>query len=154
MTFAMKKVIICALAALCLAFSASAQPRTIGLRAGGDLEASFQYGFKNNNFLEIGLGCICYKQFAATVGYQIILAKDCFKLKGMNVYAGPVLAFGAYKHDDGQYQYGMAFGGDAGIEYNFAKIPLVLSLDWRPTCDMCNSGANWASVALGIRYRF
>ena len=52
----MKKVLLSALFALCLAVSAYAQPRAIGGRIGMGVEVSYQHSMGEKNMVEVELG--------------------------------------------------------------------------------------------------
>ncbi|MDZ7849096.1 MAG: hypothetical protein U5L96_21560 [Owenweeksia sp.] len=66
--------------------------------------------------------------------------------KGFNWYAGPSLGLGIIDFDrkwprfrDDYSTLYLALGGDIGIEYIFAEVPIQLALDLRP--EICGRGA-------------
>ena len=126
----MKKLIIVVIAALGLAVTAMAQPRALGVRVTYGAEISYQHAL-GSNFLEADLG-LFGNGFYLTGVYDFIFANE----GNFNFYAGPgaQLGFASYTNEDGNK--GLAFGagvvGQIGAEYNFASIPLQMSLDWRP----------------------
>ena len=148
----MKKLIIVVIAALGLAVTAMAQPRALGVRVTYGAEISYQHAL-GSNFLEADLG-LFGNGFYLTGVYDFIFANE----GNFNFYAGPgaQLGFASYTNEDGNK--GLAFGagvvGQIGAEYNFASIPLQMSLDWRPCFSITCGGFGWQGFALGIRYSF
>ena len=170
----MKKIILSAFMLMGLAFSAQAQDiskNALGLRLGGNGgfggEVSYQRGLSKNNRLEFDLGWRNSKNYDAMklVGlYQWVWDID----KGFNWYAGFGAGIGSWNYngpgnqdpDGGTF---LLAAGDIGIEYNFAEVPIQLSLDFRPelyfgdnrrNLDGYNYDSFGPDVALGIRYRF
>ena len=148
----MKKLIIVVIAALGLAVTAMAQPRALGVRVTYGAEISYQHAL-GSNFLEADLA-----QFGNRI-YLTGVNEFIFENEGnFNFYAGPgaQLGFASYTNEDGNK--GLAFGagvvGQIGAEYNFASIPLQMSLDWRPCFSITGGGFGWQGFALGIRYSF
>lgn len=151
----MKKTLLVLVAVLSLGFAANAQ-NAIGIRGGlgsGYIgEISYQAGMGSNR-VELDLGLRHYDDyngFNLTGVYQWV-----FNLTGnFNWYAGlgPKLSF--YNHDDSHIALGV--GGQLGIEYNFAAIPLRMSLDWRPMYDVIGNADNSFDygIALGVRFVF
>lgn len=150
----MKKIIAIVAAALCFAAVATAQPRTIGLRATYGAELSYQHTIGGTNFLEFDLGWGGFNGFNLAGIYDFVFAST----NNFNFYAGPGadVCFYSHKADDGTTESGLGIGilGQLGVEYEFS-IPLSLSLDWRPCFNFIgNTGFGWQGIALGIRYRF
>lgn len=149
----MKKFIIAALAVLAFATVASAQPRTIGIRATYGAELSYQHNMTPSSFIEADLGWIGGAGFGIGASYDFIFAQT----GNFNFYAGPGASLGLYNYTQDEVQklgIGLGIAGQVGAEYNF-NIPLTLSIDWRPAFNIIgNTGFNWQSLALGIRYRF
>ena len=147
----MKKFFVIVLSALLFAGVASAQPRAIGARLGGDAELSYQHSL-GSNFLEADLGMALgnYGGFRLTGIYDFAfeLASD------FNFYIGPGAQLGMYSHSDGDPVFGVGLGGQLGLEYQIPAIPLNISLDWRPMWSLTGNYGTWTSAALGIRYRF
>ena len=73
---------------------------------------------------------------------------------GLRWFVGPGLHLGAYdkSHGDGLY---FGIDGILGMEYNFQKIPLNLSIDWQPAVEFGNDRGfmgSWGGLA--ARYIF
>jgi opacity protein-like surface antigen len=166
----MKKLFLSAFMLLGLATATQAQDiskNALGLRLGDNDgfggEISYQRGLSKNNRLELDLGWRNSKHVDAMklVGlYQWVWDID----KGFNWYAGVGAGIGSWRYNyNGFSENGSIIlaAGDIGIEYNFAEVPLQLSLDLRPEFYLNNSGDNQfrednfgPDIALGIRYRF
>ena len=75
----------------------------------------------------------------------------------LNFYAGPGLNL-CLAGGGGAVALMGGIVGQAGMEVAFSGAPLNLSIDWRPAFYFIGTGGgtafNWASFALGIRYRF
>ena len=157
----MKKVLLSALFALCLAVSAYAQPRAIGGRLGTGIEVSYQHSMGEKNMVEVELGMPWYLGVQASATYDWIFNIKSWNGAGKwNWYAGVGAGIGGYwNHGYGVGYVGVA--GRIGVEYNF-WFPLQLSLDWRP---LIGPGFNnevvgfndiglYSGIALGVRYLF
>lgn len=142
----MKKALLIIAAALCMAVTASAQPKSIGVRLGYGGEVSYQHYMSGNNFLEADLGWFDNGFFVSGI-YDFNIASE----GNFNFYAGPGAQLGATTGENGTFNLGVC--GQLGMEYNF-NIPLILSLDWKPSFNFIGGGFSWAGFALGIRYRF
>lgn len=147
----MKRIII-SFALSMLAVAAFAQPRAIGVRLGGDAEISYQHYLNGDNWIEGDLGIAGWSGIQLTGIYDFNIARDCFSVIGLNFYAGPGLQLG-YVHP-GDRHFGLGIGGQVGMEYCFPRLPLNLSLDYRPMWNLIGSFVNWASVSIGVRYAF
>jgi opacity protein-like surface antigen len=168
----MKKLFLSAVMLIGLATATQAQDiskNALGLRLGDNDgfggEISYQRGLSKNNRLELDLGWRNSKNVDAMklVGiYQWVWDID----KGFNWYAGVGAGIGSWSYngpgdpdpDGGTF---LLAAGDIGIEYNFAEIPLQLSLDFRPELyfgdnrkDFDNYDSFGPDIALGIRFRF
>lgn len=149
----MKKIII-AIAAMLITIAASAQTRAIGIRAGWGAEISYQHGL-GSNFVEADLG-LFGNSFCLTGVYDFVFAST----EGFDFYAGPGARVGFFNsvNEEGKSVPGLCLGvvGQIGARYNFASIPLGLSLDFRPTIGLIPGfGFGWNDgFALGIRYIF
>jgi hypothetical protein len=151
----MKKTIAILVALIAFAVSAFGQARAVGIRGGWanavNIEASYQHTV-GANFIEADLG-VFGNVFSATGVYDFILASN----GELNFYAGPgvnlCLAGGG-----GAVALMGGIVGQAGMEIAFSGAPLNLSVDWRPAFYFIGTGGatafNWASFALGVRYRF
>ena len=72
----------------------------------------------------------------------------------VNLYAGPGAQLGFYNYDGGS-KMNVGLAGQLGVEWNFPRVPLQLSIDWRPVYFFLNNGGfGYDSVGLGLRYRF
>ena len=151
----MKKVLLIMVAVMGLAFAANAQ-NNLGLRFGGgqgyNAEISWQHGLGGNR-LEADLGWANYKDassFSLTGIYQFV-----FDLPyNFAWFIGPGASFGMATVE-GELKFALALAGQVGIEYDFAAIPLQLSLDVRPRLNVIPSTTfRWGDIALGIRYMF
>ena len=131
-----------------LALEATAQKyRTAaGVRIGRDnFGVTVQQKVFERTTLE-GIGLVGTREVSAT-----LLAEQHFGVlgKSLNYYLGAGAHVGVQKNDGG-------FGGIdaiAGVEYKIAFVPVVLSLDLKPTVEISNSD-DWFRfpAALSIRY--
>jgi hypothetical protein len=151
----MKKVLLIMVAVMGLAFAANAQ-NNLGARFGGgqgyNAEISWQHGLGGNR-LEADLGWANYKDassFSLTGIYQFV-----FDLPyNFAWFIGPGASF-CMATVEGESKFALALAGQVGIEYDFAAIPLQLSLDVRPRLNVIPSTTfRWGDIALGIRYMF
>ena len=142
----MKKIIAIAVAILCFAAVASAQPKAIGIRGTYGVELSYQHN-SGPGFWEFDAG-LFNKLLDVCAIYDFNIAP----LGPLNFYAGPsAQAWMWFGESSG---FGVGVGAQLGLEYTFS-FPLQLSLDWRPCFNFVN-GFGWSpyGVALGIRYAF
>ena len=152
----MKKVVLILVAIMGLAFAANAQENNLGVRFGGgqgyNAELSWQYGIGDNR-LEADLGWANYKEvssFSLTGIYQFVYGLS----NNFAWFIGPGAHFGLTTVE-GETKFALALAGQVGIEYDFASIPLQLSLDIRPRLNVIPStNFHWGDIAFGIRYRF
>lgn len=139
----MKKGLLFVAAAFCMVAVAYAQPRAIGGRVGNSIEAVYQHSLGENNFVEVSLGMPFTIGVQATATYDWLFNISAWKGEGkFNWYAGVGAGAGLVSHY--YYQYflwnpndyinaGFAgVCGHIGVEYVFEKIPLTLSVDYRP----------------------
>lgn len=151
----MKKILAIALSVLAFAAVASAQPRAIGIRAGGDAELSYQHSI-GSTFVEADLGMALgnYAGIQLTAIYDFVFAS----FDNFNCYVGPGAQVnmwtGKTEEGDTAGKFGVGVGGQLGIEYQFGTIPFGISLDWRPMWNFIGKYGAWSSAALGFRYRF
>lgn len=141
----MKKIIVVLIAVFALTAVASAQPRAIGIRGGGNgAEVSYQHSL-GGNFLEFDLG-LAQKAFGLTAIYDF----NFYSVDNFNFYAGPGASIVL-----GNNIFVPGIVGQIGGEYQIQAIPLNISVDWTPGIFFANSSNFVAgNVALGIRYRF
>ncbi len=138
----------------------SISENALGLRLGDNEgfggEISYQRALSSNNRLEIDLGIRdndSFDGFKATGLYQWVWQLD----GNFNWYAG--VGAGLANYDGkGNNDFSETFifaAGDIGIEYNFPRTPILLSLDYRPEFGFGDRFNDFGSdVALGIRYQF
>ena len=166
---------------LCLALAADAQPRSLGVRIGaGGVEASYQHGFTEEQFLSLDLGLDLGYSVRGSLGgkvtgvYEFIWARPRWTKKGSwNIYAGPgisagyvddriVIKAGEERANAFSRGYMIAVAGQVGLEYNF-EIPLQLSLEVRPLVGLhisknhigfYDNGLLGFAPSLAIRYTF
>ena len=92
-----------------------------------------------------GLAMIAPRERSAT-----LLAERHFGILGpsLNYYFGAGAHFGQHK-DDGPF---WGFDGVVGAEYKIAFIPVVLSIDFKPTIEY--GSADWNRFATGFSVRY
>lgn len=147
----MRRIFVAVLLAAILAVgSASAQPKSVGIRGGyTGLNVNYQHFLVGINFIEADLGTDFGYNANGNVGvkasgtYNFVWARPAWTDKGTwALYAGPGISLGwvddqvPYKVYDVIYPYYdngfmMALNAQVGIEYNF-PFPLQISLDLRP----------------------
>ncbi|MEO9531348.1 MAG: hypothetical protein ABJG68_11495 [Crocinitomicaceae bacterium] len=140
-------------------------PHAIGVRLGGSHyghyggEISYQHGFGDANRLEVDLGWRNHKNWSS-LGVAVVYHWVWNITDGLNWYVGPGGHISMYSGKDNFNDgFGLALGGQIGIEYDFNQhgAPLLLSLDARPMWNFIGSngyGGFGYGSALGIRYTF
>lgn len=159
----MKKLFVLAIAMFGLTLTSNSQEiaeNAIGLRLGDSnglgSEISYQRALGNATRLEANLGWRNgndYNAFQLTGLYQWVYLLD----GGFNWYVGAgggIAAFDGKNKRKGTDETALFAAGDIGIEYGF-DIPLLLSLDFRPTLGFGDftDGLGF-DIALSIRYQF
>jgi len=161
----MKKIILI-LFPLLIAANIFAQPRAIGLRVGGNQEITFQQylGKDVKNFLQIDLGSFYFKGLQTTVTYNWLSAPN----RNFSAFGGFGAGFGYSFKDNRWYPnflnkqspnyeknvsksywfdryFFTGIIGMIGVEYRFDKLPLAISLDYRPIIgiDFTVGGDKW-----------
>lgn len=154
------------------------QSRAIGARVGGNMEFSYQYSlFSGDNMIDITAGVSNYfprnvDGYYRNYGFVGVTAVFdwVYAIKGgWNWYLGPGLGLGYYWQDFyGPTRINLNVCAQIGIEYQF-KIPLTLSLDWRPSFNILGFFpainrdedykyrpyfGDYLGLAIGVRYRF
>lgn len=144
----MRKIIAITVAILAFASLASAQSRSLGIRATYGGELSYQHYTGGSNFIEADLGFALKDGFVATALYDFVLGQS----GGFQFYAGPGVQVTFFNTEEFT---GIAPGiaGQVGVEYRF-DAPVGISLDWRPRFNFVHGGAGYSSVAFSIRYMF
>lgn len=132
----------------------------IGIRIGDNdgfgAEISYQRALFNANRLEFDLG---WRDSNNYDGFKLVgLYQWVFPLDGsFHWYVGAGAGIGSVEDNNGNNDSFALIAGDIGIEYDF-KIPLLLSLDFRPEFgfgdDAFENDDLDFDIGLGIRYQF
>jgi hypothetical protein len=165
----MKKIFLILALSMGVAICVQAQGegKAIGVRFGWGGELSYQHPLQGSNRLEFDLGLYGFDKYSTSI-YLTAVYQKVFDLsslsQGFNWYvgAGPQLGYYGVKATKvdgvrvkGTHDLALGAVGQIGIEYNFAKVPLQISLDWRPgILILPDFGFGYESGGLGIRYRF
>ena len=143
-------------------FTANAQEKAIGLRLGGDVEASFQFPVgKNRIELDAGLSLYSYYggvNFNVSGAYHWVF--NIANIEGFNWFVGPGVTVGAWLTGPHYYNsFGAGILAQGGVEYNF-KFPLQIAADYRPALmfvvghEYFDLRPIYHGFALSARYRF
>jgi hypothetical protein len=150
----MKKLFLMAALLIGLAISSQAQVdgKAIGLRLGYNAELSYQHPLSDANRVELDLGLASWAGGISLNGaYHWV--KDLSSVgDGFNWFYGGGLGTAIWKN-----YFGLGVIGQIGAEYHFelGSLPLVASLDWRPSINIIGGfGFGYASFGAGIRYKF
>lgn len=136
----MKKFLVTLSIVLCTVAVATAQPRAIGARLGGDIDFSYQHSLGDNMLdLSAGLGLgKGFMSFGVAGAYDWIFPLSGWQYDGdWNFYVGPGLGLHIMTESP---VFALSIGGQVGIEYAF-EIPLNLSLDYRPMINLLGFGS-------------
>lgn len=155
----MKKRLLFVIAALMLCFGANAQGfngkrQAIGIRGGWGAELSYQRYVAPENRFE---GTIGVNRFGFSVEgiYHWMSDINSSAPGEFKWYAGAGIGLGAWSHKDYKTGFSTGVPGQIGIEYSFAKVPLMLSVDYRPGFYFVPEfNFDWSGLALGLRYCF
>ena len=165
----MNKTLLTTVIIIIVGFTMNAQEiskNALGLRLGGNNgfggEISYQARLSGNNRLELDLGWRNgknYDGYKLAAIYQWVMPIE----ERFNWYVGLGGGLGSYdfnnyNNQDKNYKDTFVFAaGNIGIEYNF-KIPLLISLDFRPEFGFGDSNYNNdgldLDIALGLRFQF
>ena len=118
-----------------------------GFRSGGsDYGLTVQQLILPKTTLE-GLGMVAPRERSAT-----LLAERHFGILGpsLNYYFGAGAHYGRHK-DNGEF---WGFDGLVGAEYKIAFIPVVLSIDFKPTIEYGSADWNRFPTGFSVRYIF
>jgi hypothetical protein len=139
----------------------SAQPRSLGVRAGLEYQTSYQHTLcERGDFLEIDCGFQMISNTAnLACAYDFMVARPQWTRKGdWGVYIGPAVKTGVTG-----VGYCVSAGVQVGLEYTF-DFPLQISLDTRPAVGVAviNRSASLYGgestlggfPCLSVRYRF
>lgn len=150
----MKKLFLLSALLIGLAISSQAQVdgKTIGLRLGYGAEVTYQHPLGDANRVEVDLGLASWAGGLNLNGaYHWV--KDLSSVKeGLNWYYGGGIGMTLWPS-----YFGMGIIGQVGVEYpvEVANLPLLLSLDWRPSLNIIGGfGFGYTGVGLGVRYKF
>lgn len=151
----MKYRIIAALLTVCFAGTAKAQqvPGQLeaGVRAGLPLGVTGRYFFTENSAVEAIVGL--YNRTASLTGlYEYHWDLSELTAPGVGWYAGGGGHLGT-RRIDGSSTFLAGVDLIAGVNYVFEKIPLNLSLDWKPAIHFTTS-SELAEFGLSARYIF
>lgn len=153
----MKKVLIFVMAlTISSALFAQDYGRAVGIRFGGGVSANYKQFISSSNAFQIDLGL----DNLFDSNYFNILASGTYlwnwgtEVNGLSLYAGPGASIGIHQ---GSEHSGIALSIDglAGIEYVIPKVPLAVSLDYRPQINLVPEARFFAyGLGLGIKYIF
>ena len=155
----MKKILLLAVILITCSFAANAQTgngykNAIGVRGAWGAEISYQRYIAPANRLEGTLGINRYG-FTAEALHQWMFEIPANTSGVWQWYAGAGAALGAWNSKQVKGGFCLGVLAQAGIEHTFAKIPLQLSIDYRPGFYLLPASVcDWTGVALGIRYCF
>jgi len=140
---------------LCVAGSAKAQQAPgqleAGVRVGLPLGVTGRYYFTERSAVEAIVGL--YNRTASlTALYQYHWDLSALTVPGFGWYAGGGAHIGT-RRIDGSGTFLAGVDGIAGINYVFEKIPLNLSLDWKPAIHFTTS-SELADFGVSARYIF
>ncbi len=149
----MKKSLLVALALL-IGGSLFAQEykQAAGIRIGGVVTATYKTFVSQTNALdfEAGIGFGNGMNICASGAYEWTWGLN---VDGLSVYAGPGVTASLFLGEAGGISVGIL--GVAGIEYKIPSVPLVLSVDYKPTLNLIpNVAGGWSNGGLSIRYIF
>jgi len=165
-----KKILLIFLTFFSLTVFSQVNPKAIGLRFGGGsfgggLEVSYQQKIKDINRIELDFGwsgSTNYSRIGISAIYHWVWNID----GGLNWYLGPGVQCWMYSYDSvyrdinktsNNSGFGIAVGGQIGVEYNFEEldVPLLLSIDTRPMFNFVSTNAGFGyGAALAVKYLF
>lgn len=158
----MKKILMIAFSALCLAAVASAQPKALGGRIGNyGLDISYEnYVGGASDFLEFELGlddAFSTSAFHFDGVYNFMIAHPTWTTQGQwGFYAGPGASVAVWDNGKDENVVYAGILGNVGLEYMF-DIPLQLSVSLRPRI-MFGDGKvrdnGLLTLGIGVRYLF
>jgi hypothetical protein len=149
----MKKIVILS-AFLLIAMNMVAQDytRSIGLRIGSSIGASYKEFIRPATAIEgvLDLDILDDEKMKLKLSgfYQFHFNVD---VDGLSLYAGPGASAGIYVGDESGFM--MSVDGIGGVEYKFHNAPIALSFDWNPKVQIINdAGFKPDNFGLTIRY--
>ncbi len=147
----MKKCIIF-FVAICLATTVFGQEKkhAVGVRdnllSPSDFELTYQYYLNEISRFEFGLGTAEYLIQTSLV-YQLVGNLSAIT-PGLKIYGGTGLIAGFYSSKTG-----VGVAAQGGLEYNF-RIPLQVSLDYRPKVFFPSTTYHYDDLSISLRYKF
>lgn len=126
--------------------------RSIGLRIGSSIGASYKEFIRPSTAIEgiLDLDILDEDKMKLKLSgfYQFHFNVD---VDGLSLYAGPGASAGIYVGDESGFM--MSVDGIGGIEYKFHNAPIALSFDWNPKVQIINdAGFKPSNFGLTIRY--
>lgn len=133
------KIIAILACTLCTGLFASAQPKSVGLRAGDGLEMSYQHKMGRVFYYEVDLGVLgagngsgnweaYYPGMRLSASIDAVLFEKRGKLGAINLSLGAGVTAGLF--DRSRPVAGFLLQTD--LEYSFPRLPFALALDLRP----------------------
>ncbi|RPE09048.1 hypothetical protein EGT74_18750 [Chitinophaga lutea] len=151
----MKQRIIAAMLTICCAGAARAQQAPgqleAGVRVGLPLGVTGRYFFNEHNAVE-GIVGLYNRTASLTALYQYHWDLSALTFPGFGWYAGGGAHLGT-RRIDGSSKFLAGVDAIAGVNYEFEKIPLNLSLDWKPAIHFTTS-SELADFGVSARYIF
>lgn len=126
--------------------------RSIGLRLGSSIGASYKEFIRPSTAIEgiLDLDILDEDKMKLKLSgfYQFHFNVD---VDGLSLYAGPGASAGIYVGDESGFM--MSVDGIGGVEYKFHNAPIALSFDWNPKVQIINdAGFKPSNFGLTIRY--
>ena len=148
----MNKIILLAILLLALTYDLKAQTKgnpQFGIRLGEPLGGTVRYFFDDANAVE-GIAGIYNETFTVTGLYERHFDLSALTVPGFAWFIGGGAHMGVREIED-RTKFIAGFDGIAGLDYTFEKIPLNLSLDWKPAVHF-STPSDLASFAVSVRY--
>ncbi len=157
----MKKILISAVAVfctICTVNSAKAEvfngeKNTIGIRATNGAEVTYQRYLCDDSRIEATLGLGGYG-FDATATYQRVFDIAELDKGGFNWYVGGGAVLGTWTRSSVTNGFSLGVLAQAGVEWGFKKVPVVLSVDYRPGFYFLPSTKWYLGDAFGVSARY
>jgi len=158
----MKKAVLTLTLVIFIYAYASAQDYNtgVGLRLGFSNGLTVKHFISQRSALE-GLLSTRWRGFEITGLYEV--HNQAFDVERLNWFFGGGGHIGFWNGDNTHGYWGDAgvnytvigIDGILGIEYNFAEVPINVSLDWKPAFNLTGYSGFWGDGgALSIRYTF
>lgn len=139
----MKKFFLVVLLLASIVFSSKAQDyeNAIGLRLGISNGITFKHRLAERNMFEF-IFASRFRGMSLTGLYERQLISDLFGFENFNAFAGFGGHLGRYDgvettwaNKTGKYTV-IGVDGIIGLEYNFSKFPINVSVDWKPYAEI------------------